>query len=214
MDETSIPRRAAGADLHLLPSGARHRGAGRADAAHARRADDRGDRARLPRPGADDGQAPGAGEAEDPGRRDPVPRPARPPAARPARRGAGGRLPDLQRGLRRPRRAGGRGDPARARARRADARRARGPRAAGADAAARRAPRRALSRRRAGAARRPGPLAAGTRRRSPMGGRCSTARWRCAAAGRTSSRRRSPRCTPTSRATGPRSRRSTASCRG
>ena len=30
----------------------------------------------------------------------PVPRAARPPAARPARRRAGGRLPDLQRGLR------------------------------------------------------------------------------------------------------------------
>ena len=33
------PRRAARADLHLLPPGARDRGAGRADAAHARRAD-------------------------------------------------------------------------------------------------------------------------------------------------------------------------------
>jgi RNA polymerase sigma-70 factor (ECF subfamily) len=45
-------------------------------------------------------------------------------APRPPRRRARGRLPDLQRGLRRPRRPCGRGDPARARARRADARRA------------------------------------------------------------------------------------------
>ena len=55
--------------------------------------------------------------------------------------GAGRRLPDLQPGLRRPRRAGRRGDPARPRAGGADARRARGPRPAGDDAAARRAPR-------------------------------------------------------------------------
>ena len=72
----------------------------------------------------------------------PVPGPARPPAARPARGGARGRLPDLQRGLRRARRAW---PPRRSRlgrrAGRADARRARGARPAGADAAARRAPR-------------------------------------------------------------------------
>ena len=43
------------------------------------------------------------------------------------------------------------------------------------------------------------------------GGRRSTARWRCAAAAPTSCRRRSPRCTPTSRATGRRSPPSTAS---
>ena len=42
-------RRPAGADLHLLPSGALDRGAGGADAAAARRADDGGDRARVPR---------------------------------------------------------------------------------------------------------------------------------------------------------------------
>ena len=41
-------RRSPAADLHLLPPGAGRRGAGRADAAHARRARDRGDRARVP----------------------------------------------------------------------------------------------------------------------------------------------------------------------
>ena len=45
-------------------------------------------------------------------------------------------------------------------------------------------------------------------------GRCSTGRSRCAGAGRTWCRRRSRRCTPTSRATGPRSRPSTASSPG
>ena len=208
-----VSRRAARADLHLLPSGARDRGAGGAHAADARRPHHRRDRPRLPRARADDGPAARAGQAQDQGRRDPVPGAARPPAARPARRGARGRLPDLQRGLRRPRRPGRRGDPARAGARRADARRARGARPAGADAAARRAPRGAVPRRRAGAARRPGPLALGRRRRSPTGARRSTGRSRCAGAGRTSCRRRSPRCTPTSRATGRRSPRSTASSR-
>ena len=60
-------------------------GAGRADAARRRRADDDRDRARVPRPRADAGPAARAREAEDPRRRHPVPRPARPPAARPAR---------------------------------------------------------------------------------------------------------------------------------
>ncbi len=41
-------RRPAAPDLHLLPSRARHRRAGRAHAAAARRPDDAGDRARLP----------------------------------------------------------------------------------------------------------------------------------------------------------------------
>ena len=94
------PRRAAEPDLRLLPPGARDRGAGGADAAHARRPDHRGDRARVPRPRADDGAAARAGEEEDPRGRDPVPRPARPPAAGAAALGARGRLPDLQRGLR------------------------------------------------------------------------------------------------------------------
>ena len=105
-----VSRRATRARLHLLSSGARHRRAGRAHAADARRPDHRRDRARLPGPRADDGAAAGAGEAQDQGRRDPVPGAARPPAARSARRRARGRLPDLQRGLRWPRRAGGRGD--------------------------------------------------------------------------------------------------------
>ena len=67
--------------------------------------------------------------------------------ARPAARGAGRRLPDLQRGLHGqlgrpagPRRPVRRGDPARPAAGRADARRARGHRAARADAADRVAP--------------------------------------------------------------------------
>ena len=41
------------------------------------------------------------------------------------------------------------------------------------------------------------------RRRSRTGGSCSSARSRCAAAARTSCRRRSHRCTPASSATGP-----------
>jgi RNA polymerase sigma-70 factor (ECF subfamily) len=49
--------------------------------------------------------------------------------------------------------------------------------------------------------------------RSRRDGRCSTARWRSAAAGSTSSRRRSPRSTSKSRRTGRSSRRCTASSR-
>ena len=64
-------------DLHLLPPGAGHRGAGRAHAAHARRADHRRDRPRLPRARGDDGPAAGAGQAQDQGGRDPVPGAAR-----------------------------------------------------------------------------------------------------------------------------------------
>ena len=56
--------------------------------------------------------------------------PAEPPAARAAGGGAGGRLPDLQRGLRRTRRSRGGGAPAGRGARRADARRAGGARPA------------------------------------------------------------------------------------
>ena len=54
----------------------------------------------------------------------------------------------------------------------------------------------------------------GRARRSPPAAPRSTARSRCAAAGRTSCRRRSPRCTSTSRATWRRSPRSTASSPG
>ena len=153
-----------------------------------------------------------AGAAKrDQGRRDPKFRV--PPdylLPRSARRRPRGRLPDLQRGLRRPRRAGGRGHPARAGPRRADARRAGGARPAGDDAAARRPPRGAVSRGRWV------PLADQDRSRwdaarSPAGGRRSSAPWPCAAGVPTSCRRRSRRCTPTSPATGPRSRPSTAS---
>ena len=69
------------------------RGAGRADAAAARRALDRRGRARVPGARADDGAAAGARQGEDPRRADPVPRPARRRAARAARRGARRRLP-------------------------------------------------------------------------------------------------------------------------
>ena len=130
MERDDRSRRAARADLHVLPPGARARRAGRADAAHARRPDDRRDRARVPRPRADDGAAARAREAQDPHRRHPVPRPA-----------ADHLLPDrlaavlavvylvFNEGY------GGRGDLAAEairlgeRARRADARRARGARA-------------------------------------------------------------------------------------
>ena len=114
MDATDIPRRATRARLHVLPSGARRRRAGRAHVAHARRADHRRDRPRLPRARGDDGAATGAGQAQDQGRRHPVPGAARAPAGRSARRGARRRLPDLQRGLRRARRPVGRGAVARA----------------------------------------------------------------------------------------------------
>ena len=184
-DETSVPRRAARADLHVLPPGARARRPGRADAAHARRPDDGRDRARVPRARADDGAAARPREAEDPRRRHPLPRAARPPAARPAGRGARRRLPDLQRGLRRP--------PARPRA----------PRRSGSAAAlaelmpdepeahgllalmllhdARREAR--FARRRARAARRPGPRAAGTTSEIAEGRARSTARSRCGGRG-------------------------------
>ena len=139
-----LPRRAARARLHLLPSRPRRRGAGRAHPAHARRPDDGRDRGGVPRRGGDDGAAAGARQAQDQAGRHPVPHPARPPAARPAGRRARRRLPDLQRRLRRPRRPGRRGAAAGARAHRADAGRAGGARPAGDDAAARRPPRRAL----------------------------------------------------------------------
>ena len=76
-------RRAAAADLHLLPPGARPRRAGRPHPAAAGRADHRGDRAGLPRAGADHGAAAGARQGQDPRREDPLPR-ARRGRARPA----------------------------------------------------------------------------------------------------------------------------------
>ena len=118
-------------------------------------------------------------------------------------------------GYARPQRAGGRGDPAGPGAGRADARRAGRPRPARADAAA--------ATPAATRASRTATLVlladqdralwdAGQIARGP--GRRSTARSPCTAAGRTSSRRRSRRCMPTSRATGRRSPRSTASSHG
>ena len=179
------PGRAARADLHLLPPGAGARRPGRADAAHARRAEHRGDRPRLPGPDRDDGEAAGTGEEEDPRGSDPVPGPAGPPAPGPARRRARGRLSDLQRGLRRPVRARGRGDPARAGAGRADARRARRPRVAGADAGQRRAACGPLRRRRDRAPARPGPLAVGRASGSRRASAASTGRSPSVAAART-----------------------------
>ena len=159
--------------------------------------DDRRDRRRLPRLARDDEAPADAREGQDQGGRDPVQRPGRPPASRPPGGRAGGRLPDLQRGLRRI--ARDLADEAirlgRA-AHRPHARRVRGPRAARADAVPRLAARGALRRRRAGAARRPGPLAvgrrpdrAGPRRPGPGDG---ARRPRAA----TCCRRRSPRCRP------------------
>ena len=77
-----VPGRAAGADLHLLPSGAGAGGAGGVDAAHAGRVDDRGDRARLPRSRGDDEAAADAGEGQDQDGRDPLQPPRRPPCSR------------------------------------------------------------------------------------------------------------------------------------
>ena len=153
------PRRAAGADLHLLSPGAEPGGAGGADAAGAGRVDRAGDRRRVPGRARDDEAPADPREGEDPRRRDSVRRAVRRAAARAAGGGAGRRLPDLQRGLRRARGAGRRGDPARARAALADARRAGGRRPARADALSRRAAVVARRRRRARAARRPGPVA-------------------------------------------------------
>ena len=99
-------------------------------------------------------------------------------------------------GARRPR---GRGDPARPGARRADARRAGGARPAGADAAARLAPRGALRATASWCCSPTRTARCGTRRRSRRGARRSIGAARCTAAGRTCSRRRSRRCTPTSR---------------
>ena len=134
--------------------------------------DHRGDRARLPGPGADHGPAPGPRQGQDPRREDPLPRPRRRRPPRPAAVGAGRRLPRLQRRLRgqlgsraRPRGPVRRGHPPRPAARRAHARRAGGAGAARADAARRVAARGPDDRRRRPrAARRPGSRAAGTAR--------------------------------------------------
>ena len=190
--------------------------------------DDRGDRARVPGAGADDGAAAGAREGEDPRRR-------ASPTACPTPRICPSALDAVlavvylvfNEGY-----AASAGDALVRRElcaeairlgrllRRAAAARDRGARAAGADAAARRAPRRARGRRRrdraAGGA---GPRALGSRRRSPRGWRWSRRALRARAAGRLrpagGDRRR---CTRARRApptpTGARSRRSTRLLRG
>ena len=136
-----VPRRPVAADLHLLPPGARVRRAHRADAPLARRSDDGGDRTRVPRARADDGEAARPREAEDPQRRHPVPRAAARAAAAAYDRRARRPLPPLQRGLlgvggRRPRAPEPlrRRDPPHPRTRRAAAGRARGGGAARAHA--------------------------------------------------------------------------------
>ena len=104
-------RRPAAPALHGLPSRPSDRGAGGADAAPARGTDDRGDRPRLPRPGADDRPAHRPRQARARRRRRPVRGPARGTSGRPARLGARGHLPGVQRGV--PRDCGRRPDPSR-----------------------------------------------------------------------------------------------------
>jgi hypothetical protein len=146
----------------LRPCCTRARGPGRPDVARARRSAHGGDRARLPGSRGNDETAAFAGETQDQRCGHPLQRPALAPAAGAAGCGSGGRLPDLQRGLRRPRRSRGGGAPAGRGAHR-DARRAGGARPDGADAARRRAPGGPVRGRRAGAACRPGPFALGHR---------------------------------------------------
>ena len=92
-------RRPPAPRLHGLPPGALDRGARRAHAAPARRPDDRGDRARVPRPGADRRPAHRARQADARRGARPVRGPARRRARRPPVVGARGHLPRLQRGL-------------------------------------------------------------------------------------------------------------------
>ena len=98
-------RRSPAADLHVLPSGARRPRAGGVDAAPARRADDRRDRARVSHAGVDDGAAAGEGEGQDPRRRHPVRRAGRTRSAGAAPRRPRRHLSDLQRRVHRVRRA-------------------------------------------------------------------------------------------------------------
>ena len=78
-------RRAAPAALHLLPPGARPRGAGRADPAAARWPHRARGGERLPRARAHDGAADHPSQAQDRRREHPLPGAARPRAARAAR---------------------------------------------------------------------------------------------------------------------------------
>ena len=92
-------RRPAAADVHLLPSGAVHRGEDRADPAPARRPDHRGDRPRVPGGGADDRQADRAGQADAGQQAGPVRGSVGGRTAWAARLGARGALPGVQRGI-------------------------------------------------------------------------------------------------------------------
>ena len=171
--ERSVVRRPAAADLHLLPPGARDAGARGAHAAHARRPDHRRDRARVPRRARRRWRSGWcARSARSPTAHIPYRVPADDELPDRLRGVLRGRLPDLQRGLRRhggraarARRAVRRGDPARARCcaeLMPDDAEVCGP--AGADAAARRPPRRPRRRARPlRRARRAGPLALGSR---------------------------------------------------
>ena len=130
-------RRAAGAPLHVLPPGARRRGAHRAHAARGGRAADARDRPRLSRDRAGARATARPRQAAPTRNGDPVPGTARPPAARTPPRRAPRPLPRLQRGVcgyggrrARPTRALRGGDPAREAPLRPDAGRARGVRAA------------------------------------------------------------------------------------
>ena len=133
-------RRASGPDLHRLPSGAVRRGARGADAAPDRRADHRRDRPRLPLQRSDHRPAHRPRQEDARRRRPDLRGAARQGAGAAPRLGAGGHLPDLQRGLCRHRRRGPdppgavrRGPAPRPHPRRRGARRARGLRPARAD---------------------------------------------------------------------------------
>ena len=123
-----VRRRHAAADLHLLPSVIRARGAGRADLAHGLRTDHRAGRARVPGRRRGDGTAPGPRQAEDPPRRHRLRGAGARSAGAAAHRRARGDLSRLHRRLCRDLRRGAdasrsraRGDPARPPARCADA---------------------------------------------------------------------------------------------
>ena len=112
------PRRATRADLRLLPPGAGASKRRSRSRSGSWRPDHVRDLESVPRPGADARPAARAREAQDPGRRNPCRGAAGPPPARPAGGRARRDLPDLQRGLLRPRparssaRSSRRGDPA------------------------------------------------------------------------------------------------------
>src|SRR3569623_402906 len=141
MDRRECRRRPTAAHLHLLPSGAGTRCAGRADAARDVRPHDRRDRARLPPARAHGGAAHRARQVENPRDTHPLSSDHAKRTAGAARRGAARDLPRIQRGLRGlvghvgdASRSIGRGAPSRTLAGRIAARTG-GHRTAGADAA-------------------------------------------------------------------------------